>query len=452
MCDVGGPSFRIAGIPVRIDLTFFLIVVLLGFGARTGALLVAWIVIVTVSVLLHELGHAFAFRRYGQEPQILLQGMGGLTSGHGPPLRASNDLVVSLAGPLTGLILLGIPALLVSRASFDLTPAWRTVLDDVVFVNIAWSIVNLLPVLPLDGGRVTAALWSVVTRKDGLRQVHLLSVVVSVAAGLFALTQGYLFGAVFAGFFAAYNASQLSADRNARLGASLVDGWRALGQGDAATAEAAAQAALADRPSAEVMMHAMELQAWARLAQGRPADARAALERFPHGRTPSDLLAGTLELEDRRTDEGLALLVKVYATHDYGPALPMAAATMARRGLADVFVDRLLAAEGPGSTAVADFAVHLHIAGCFAEAANVGRRALDAASPGEGTTAMTSYNLACSYARAGQTEPALDWLERAVDLGYNDVALLDRDPDLDALRGEPRYAALRARLGEAGAV
>ncbi|MGH9280172.1 MAG: TPR end-of-group domain-containing protein [Acidimicrobiales bacterium] len=445
---MNGPSFRIAGIPVRIDLTFFLIVFVLGFGARSGTLLVAWVVIVTGSVLLHELGHALAFRRYGQEPQILLQGMGGLTSGSGAPLRPSHDIVVSLAGPLTGLILLGIPALVLARSSVELTPTWQTVVEDIVFVNLAWSLVNLLPVLPLDGGRTTAALWEAVTGKPGERQVHMLSVTVAGAAGLFALTRGYLFGTLFAGFFIAYNVSQLSAARNARLGSGLVEGWRALGRGEADAAEAAAERALADRPSAEIMVHAMELQAWARLAAGRPDDARAAVAHFPHGRVPSDLLTGTLELEARRSEEGLSHLLAVYASHDYGPAMPMAAAAVARAGLVDTFLDRLCAPGGPGPTAVADFAVHLHVAGRYDEAATANRRALDAADAfGDGGEARVAYNLACSHARAGQVGPALEWLERAVAAGFADIALLDSDPDLDGLRDDDRYRVLRARLG-----
>src|SRR5919199_1626135 len=101
---LSGPSFRVAGIPVRIDLTFLMMAFLLGWGARTGGLLLAWMVIVTASVLLHELGHAFAFRRFGQEPQILLQGLGGLTSTFSrsfPSTAAASRLHSSPCAPQT---------------------------------------------------------------------------------------------------------------------------------------------------------------------------------------------------------------------------------------------------------------------------------------------------------------------------------------------------------------
>jgi adenylate cyclase len=64
------------------------------------------------------------------------------------------------------------------------------------------------------------------------------------------------------------------------------------------------------------------------------------------------------------------------------------------------------------------------------------------------------YNLACSQALLGRTEHALDTLERAVELGYDDAAHLLEDEDLASLRGERRFraivAALSGELGEPG--
>jgi Zn-dependent protease len=438
-----GPTFRIAGIPVRVDPSFLLIALFLGFGARSGGLLVAWVVIVFASVLLHELGHAVAFRRYGQEPSILLQGMGGLTSGSGEALPPRRDVVVSLAGPLTGLVLLGLPALWLTRNTSGLSSATHTILTDVVFVNIAWSVVNLLPVLPLDGGRVSAALWALRTGGEGRRQAHVLSVVVAAAGGLFALAEGYPFGAIFAGFFAAYNVSQLSAARNAELQQQLLGGWRALSRADHAAAASAAEAVLADRPSAVVMGQAMELLAWARLSSGDAEGARAAVERFPHGRAPDPFLLAALALDAGRSDDALDLLSRAYAHDGAGPAAPVVADAVVRAGLDRALVDRLLAPGGPGPSAVARFSVQLHAARRFTEAAAAGRRALDAGSAEPGRVA---YDLACSHARAGQADAALEWLERAAKLGFVDGALLDTDPDLRTLHGDPRYERLRDRL------
>lgn len=56
------------------------------------------------------------------------------------------------------------------------------------------------------------------------------------------------------------------------------------------------------------------------------------------------------------------------------------------------------------------------------------------------------YNLACSYALLGRSEPALDALEHAVELGYDDDAFLVRDEDLASLREEQRFRALIERI------
>jgi len=58
---------------------------------------------------------------------------------------------------------------------------------------------------------------------------------------------------------------------------------------------------------------------------------------------------------------------------------------------------------------------------------------------------IVHYNLACSCALLGQSEEALKALEQAIAFGYHDFDYMQRDPDLESLRGDPRYAALVAR-------
>src|SRR5512147_1097403 len=70
--------FSIAGIPVRVHPSFWLIALI--FGASGDVLLLPiWVLVVFVSILIHELGHALAFRRYGQRSRIVLHFAGGLT-------------------------------------------------------------------------------------------------------------------------------------------------------------------------------------------------------------------------------------------------------------------------------------------------------------------------------------------------------------------------------------
>lgn len=61
------------------------------------------------------------------------------------------------------------------------------------------------------------------------------------------------------------------------------------------------------------------------------------------------------------------------------------------------------------------------------------------------------YNLACSLAVLGQTDPALEALERAVERGYADAEFMQGDADLESLRREPRFLELLGRLGHPAA-
>lgn len=159
--------FTLFGFPVTIQWMFWVVGLLLGsstlsIGGPLGIqLTLAWMVVFFVSILWHELGHAFAFRNYGQRPEIVLHGMGGYAQGSGR-LTRKQDIIVSLAGPVAGFLLglavwlavLGWPAIVADK------PVMSHFVINMLWINIIWSAVNLLPVLPLDGGRVCSAALS----------------------------------------------------------------------------------------------------------------------------------------------------------------------------------------------------------------------------------------------------------------------------------------------------
>src|SRR5437868_5236346 len=115
----GRPHLLIAGIPVRIEWTFLLIIAVLGLSPDIPLnLTLAWVAIAVISVLVHELGHAFTFRHFGVDSAITLTGFGGYTA----PKRALRErkqiIAVSLAGPLTTFTLFGIPTLLLFQSDW----------------------------------------------------------------------------------------------------------------------------------------------------------------------------------------------------------------------------------------------------------------------------------------------------------------------------------------------
>jgi Zn-dependent protease len=152
-------SFRLFGIPVAVTPFFWISAVLFGLGDpfQVGLLIAlpVWIVAQTLAVLVHELGHALASRRHGAAPYITLHAMGGTTTY--PEMRVGrlDRALISLAGPVAGLIFGG---LVLAADAFIPHGPLPVVLEvgvrTLIWINFAWSIFNLIPVLPFDGGHI----------------------------------------------------------------------------------------------------------------------------------------------------------------------------------------------------------------------------------------------------------------------------------------------------------
>ncbi len=150
---------KVLGIPTKIEPSFFVLAFFLATGRGSSpALIVEWLLVVFVSVLLHELGHALVARKFGVSPSITLCAMGGLTSWQShPELTPLRHLLISLAGPAAGFLFGGI-VFLVGPRVLDSEGFLASVYFDLLWVNVGWGIFNLLPMLPLDGGQVLLTL------------------------------------------------------------------------------------------------------------------------------------------------------------------------------------------------------------------------------------------------------------------------------------------------------
>jgi stage IV sporulation protein FB len=184
---------------VKVRWTFFLTAVLLGLRTRSVSGVAVWLGVVFVAVLLHEYGHAFAARHYGQNPQIELHAMGGVTKwAWVDELKWWNRLLISLAGPFAG-FLLGALVWAAGRlwpgylyASYLLHVAQYQFL----WASLAWGAFNLLPLLPMDGG---AAMAEYLEHRRGRAEGRLLAHRISFATGLGGLAGGLLFDEAWAG-------------------------------------------------------------------------------------------------------------------------------------------------------------------------------------------------------------------------------------------------------------
>ena len=171
------PSFelgRIAGIRIGVNWSWLVVFALIVWSLAVGvfpsqnpglsdgayiAMALAAALVFFASLLLHELGHARQARREGMEIEgITLWLFGGVAQFKGAFPSAGAEFRVAIAGPLVSL---GLGILFVLVAAFAGLP---TAVDGVVawlgYINLTLLVFNLLPALPLDGGRVLrSALW-----------------------------------------------------------------------------------------------------------------------------------------------------------------------------------------------------------------------------------------------------------------------------------------------------
>ena len=206
--------FDFLGIPIRVSWTFWLAALIFGYGAAQqidylfldsspgmAPWLLLWVGVMFASILIHEMGHALAFQYCGIHSTVVLYHFGGLaipTSGRAPGLSASRlgryeNIFIAAAGPVAQLFLALATLLALRFVGYDLvggdekqlfefgrgaiagptflrdipgfaggkpitTPGLYAFVDFMLFVNIWWPMLNLVPVWPLDGGRIAREL------------------------------------------------------------------------------------------------------------------------------------------------------------------------------------------------------------------------------------------------------------------------------------------------------
>lgn len=148
--------FSLFGIPVRISPYFWITAAILSWQDRQLHLTLLGIVCVLVTVLLHELGHAVVTRRLGFRSEIVLEFLGGYatTRSH----SHWGNIAVAAAGPAAGLLLyaaLNGVLQTSARETIFQSEVLRFIVSDLLLLNWAWSLMNLIPVHPLDGGQIT---------------------------------------------------------------------------------------------------------------------------------------------------------------------------------------------------------------------------------------------------------------------------------------------------------
>lgn len=174
--------FKILGIPIQLDVTFLIILPLLAWmiGSDIEGLIAAfqldidpaplvsgWMpyllgltaaIGLFVSVLIHELGHSIVGQRFGLRiKSITLWILGGMAQFEEIPRDRGKEAIMAIAGPITSFLLAGLAYLLLQTTPAEFQGT-RFILTYLMYMNLILAIFNMVPALPLDGGRVFRSL------------------------------------------------------------------------------------------------------------------------------------------------------------------------------------------------------------------------------------------------------------------------------------------------------
>jgi Zn-dependent protease len=257
--------WRMFGIPVRVHPMFWILSLFWGGNRLESGVeyLLVWVGCVFVSVLIHELGHVVMGLAFGRSGRIVLYSFGGLAIGSNNLSRRWQRIAVSFAGPLAGFLFLAAilavlwlkepPALpfylelLKSTVGLPLSPvphvpvlgplAFTTILD-LMFINLFWGLINLLPIWPLDGGQISRDVCEGALGRRGLNLSLGISLVVSGIIAIHCVMSksgrplipflpiGSWYSAIFFGLFAVQSFQLLQhAERERRWQEDYWDRW-----------------------------------------------------------------------------------------------------------------------------------------------------------------------------------------------------------------------------------
>ncbi len=185
-------------IPIAIHPFFWVFAAIIGWLMTQSLVgMFIWIGIILISVLVHEMGHATLAIIFKQHPRIELVALGGLTSYEGKNLKFSQQFIIVLFGPLFGFLLAGVATLLLWMNIFH-APIAFGIIKSIQIVNIFWSIINLVPVLPLDGGQLLRIALESKWGVKGFKASLFIGMLISAILALFFFAMQYfLAGALF---------------------------------------------------------------------------------------------------------------------------------------------------------------------------------------------------------------------------------------------------------------
>jgi Zn-dependent protease len=193
---------RIFGIKFRIHVTFFLLLLYVFFsdikeGFGQAGLSVLFVCAIFACVVIHELSHSLVARRFGREPKsITLLPIGGVAEIDLMPTRPSQEIMISIVGPATNIVIAILLALvggssIVAVLNKSANPtASQLFIVNLIVANIVLAVFNLIPALPMDGGRIFR---SILALKFGFLRATLWAVAIGKVIALLFIAFGFFY-------------------------------------------------------------------------------------------------------------------------------------------------------------------------------------------------------------------------------------------------------------------
>ena len=161
----------------------------------TGAILC--MAVILFSVLLHEFGHALTAMFFGQKARIELAAFGGFTYREGRKLKLWEEFLVVLNGPMMGFFLFLLSYVIYTNFTIE-NPSLLFVVKFTFTANAFWTVINLVPVLPLDGGHLLSIVLEAIFGFKGIKMAIITGLVIAVMISIFFFALGmFLIGALF---------------------------------------------------------------------------------------------------------------------------------------------------------------------------------------------------------------------------------------------------------------
>jgi stage IV sporulation protein FB len=183
-------KWRMFGIPIRVNPSFWLV-------SATFVAHYLWeskvleffigIVCIFVSLLIHELGHASMLRFFQTEPSILFFGLGGMTVPNRRLPHRPSRVIVALAGPIASFLVFAGVRLSLSVGPWAIERYSAFVAGFLITINVGWGVLNLLPVWPLDGGKISQEFWTSQSPGNGVIRALQTSMVFAALVTTFAV-------------------------------------------------------------------------------------------------------------------------------------------------------------------------------------------------------------------------------------------------------------------------